>query len=87
MQGREEIEWQDRSWRLLESKGQVECDWWILDGAVVGAVAGVLAARKGRIPVGTGMGKAALGGTGIGVSSGVLGYMGWRYGIRGGKFE
>lgn len=24
MWGREEIEWQDRSWRLLENKGQVE---------------------------------------------------------------
>lgn len=25
MWGREEIEWQERSWRLLANKGQVEC--------------------------------------------------------------
>ncbi|KAB8303409.1 hypothetical protein EYC80_004836 [Monilinia laxa] len=29
MYGREEIEWKDRSWRLLENRGQRECDAWI----------------------------------------------------------
>src|SRR5271155_2849045 len=39
MHGREHIEWADRSWRLLENKGQVEVDDWSLGSAVVGALA------------------------------------------------
>ena len=35
MYGREDIEWKDRSWRLLENKGQVEVDNWILLGAAI----------------------------------------------------
>src|ERR1700710_985552 len=41
MRGREEIEWQDRSWRLLENKGQVECDDWTYGGMALGAIAAV----------------------------------------------
>ncbi|KAF5023138.1 hypothetical protein F66182_4794, partial [Fusarium sp. NRRL 66182] len=40
MRGREEIEWRDRSWRLLENQGQLETDDWTLVGAGVGAFVG-----------------------------------------------
>ncbi|KAF4977935.1 hypothetical protein FZEAL_5606, partial [Fusarium zealandicum] len=46
MWGREEIEWQDRSWRLLENQGQVETDDWTAVGAGVGAAMG---ARLGSV--------------------------------------
>ncbi|KAF2116755.1 hypothetical protein BDV96DRAFT_645166 [Lophiotrema nucula] len=72
MMGREEIEWQDRSWRLLENKGEVYTDWWTIDTAAIGAVAGLVAARRGAIPLGAG--TAALGGAGLGMATGV-GYM------------
>jgi hypothetical protein len=70
MRGREEIEWQDRSQRILDNKGEVQTDWETLGAASVGAVAGIVAARRGAIPVS--VGQAALGGAGIGISSGVL---------------
>ncbi|KAF2463495.1 uncharacterized protein BDR25DRAFT_108961 [Lindgomyces ingoldianus] len=85
MRGREEIEWKDRSWRLIENKGQVEQDWWTLEGAVVGVITGVLAARRGKMPVG--IGKAVLSGAGLGMASGFLGSVVWRQGVKGGKFE
>jgi hypothetical protein len=75
MWGREEIEWQDRSWRLLGNKGQVECDDWTYGGMAAGLVGGV----KGL--------RGVIGGLGIGSVVGMVGYMGWRYGIRGGEFE
>ena len=75
MYGREEIEWKDRSWRLLANKGQVEVDTW----SGVGTVAGALVAR------GRGW-RGRLGGAGLGNLVGLAGYMGWRYGINGGKF-
>ncbi|KZM18834.1 uncharacterized protein EKO05_0006618 [Ascochyta rabiei] len=70
MRGREEIEWQDRSWRLLENKGEVDTDWETMAATSAGAVAGVVAARRGVLPVS--LGNAALGGAGVGLSSGVL---------------
>ncbi|PKX90018.1 uncharacterized protein P174DRAFT_424219 [Aspergillus novofumigatus IBT 16806] len=36
MAGKERIEWQDRAWRLLENKGQVEVDNWTTMGMVAG---------------------------------------------------
>lgn len=69
MRGREEIEWQDRSWRILENKGEVHTDWMSLGGASAGAVVGLAAARRGRIP-GT-VSNAALGGAGVGMASGI----------------
>ncbi|KAK8135899.1 hypothetical protein PG984_003839 [Apiospora sp. TS-2023a] len=39
MWGREEIEWQDRSWRLLEHQGQLETDDWTYGGMVAAAAA------------------------------------------------
>ncbi|KAH8652433.1 hypothetical protein BX600DRAFT_516468 [Xylariales sp. PMI_506] len=79
MWGREEIEWKDRSWRLLENKGQVECDDW-----TYGAMAGGLVYSAARRPPGF-VGLVGV----LGTSSvvGMLGYMGWRYGVKGGKFD
>lgn len=69
MSGKEEIEWQDRAWRIQENKGEVDTDWWVLGGGSVGAVGGgLLAARRGQIPVG--VGKAVLGGAGLGMATG-----------------
>lgn len=70
MRGREEVEWQDRSWRLLENKGEKDTDWETLGATGTGALAGMLAARRGVVPVS--VGTAALGGAGIGLGSGVL---------------
>lgn len=70
MRGREEIEWQDRSWRLLENRGEVDTDWESVAAAGGGAAAGTLAARRGVLPLK--IGQAALGGAGVGSSSGVL---------------
>ncbi|KAI0434720.1 hypothetical protein F5Y09DRAFT_337387 [Xylaria sp. FL1042] len=80
MWGREEIEWKDRSWRLMESKGQLETDDWTYGGMVAGLAATALLKR----PVGW---VATVGAVGTGSVAGVLGYMGWRYGLHGGKFE
>ncbi|GIZ43170.1 hypothetical protein CKM354_000640800 [Cercospora kikuchii] len=82
MWGREDIEWRDRSWRLLENKGQKEVDDWSLVGTVVGAVG----FGTGQ---GTGMARVmrVAGGAGVGSMVGVGGYMVWRYGMNGGKWE
>ncbi|MCJ1380759.1 hypothetical protein MMC17_003868 [Xylographa soralifera] len=83
MWGREEIEWQDRSWRLLENKGQEEVDAWGVLGASVGAVMGI-GGRKGLVE--RGMWKGIVGGAGVGTTVGMVGYMVWRYGVKGGKW-
>ncbi|KAF2130852.1 hypothetical protein P153DRAFT_287857 [Dothidotthia symphoricarpi CBS 119687] len=69
MMGREDIEWKDRSWRILENKGEVDTDWVTIGGAGAGVVAASLGARRGKVPAG--VGNAVLGGTGIGMSIGV----------------
>lgn len=81
MWGREEIEWKDRSWRLLENKGQVEVDDWTYGGMALGLVSAV---ASGRRNLGW---RGAVGRVGMGSVVGMLGYMGWRYGIHGGKRE
>jgi hypothetical protein len=70
MRGKEKIEWQDRSQRILGNEGEVQTDWEVLGAASVGAAAGVVAARRGAIPLN--VGQAALGGAGVGFSSGIL---------------
>jgi len=70
MKGKSEVEWQDRSWRLLENKGEVDTDWETIGATGVGALAGVAAARRGVVPLSAG--RAALGGAGLGLGSGVL---------------
>jgi hypothetical protein len=78
MRGREEIEWQDRSWRLLENEGQLETDDWTVVGAGAGAILGANVAGLGW--------RGPVGGMGLGTVGGMLGYMAWRYGANGGKF-
>ncbi|KAK5631179.1 hypothetical protein RRF57_006894 [Xylaria bambusicola] len=79
MWGRDEVEWKDRSWRLLESRGQLETDDWSYGGMLAGLAATALFKR----PVGW---VATIGSVGTGSAVGVIGYMGWRYGLHGGKF-
>lgn len=83
MYGREEIEWRDRSWRLLENEGQLETDDWTYAGMVAGPA--VLAATRGGAAAMGGW-RAVVGASGLGSIAGMLGYMTWRYGINGGKF-
>ncbi|KAH6618552.1 hypothetical protein C7974DRAFT_400352 [Boeremia exigua] len=74
MRGRGEVEWQDRSWRLLGNKGEVQTDWETIGATGVGALGGVVAARRGVVPLS--VTRAALGGAGLGLGSGVLFMMG-----------
>ncbi|KAE8153790.1 hypothetical protein BDV25DRAFT_136540 [Aspergillus avenaceus] len=89
------VEWQDRSWRLLENKGQVEVDDWGVLGAGAGLLGTLVVERRelGRrgapdVRLGAVVGalgwRGALAGAGLGGVSGVLGYLGWRYGVMGG---
>lgn len=73
MYGREEIEWKDRSWRLLGNRGQNECDVFMGSGMVLGLLASVKRGTEWRVRVGSAVG--------------VLGYLGWRYGVKGGVWD
>jgi hypothetical protein len=68
MRGREEIEWQDRAWRILGNQGENQTDWATMSGVGAGAVAGVVAARRGVIPpsVGSAMSGGAAAGSAVG---------------------
>ncbi|OAQ64799.1 ATP release protein [Pochonia chlamydosporia 170] len=81
MYGRELIEWQDRSWRLLENRGQVEMDDW----TYIGMAGGVVAALATGSLKGLGA-RGVLGSMGAGSVVGGLGWAGWRFGVNGGKF-
>ena len=70
MFGREEIEWQDRAWRLQENKGEEITDVFSFEAAAVGAVVAGLAARGGRLGA-MSPGRAAMGGAGLGTAAGV----------------
>ncbi|GAP92733.2 hypothetical protein SAMD00023353_8900260 [Rosellinia necatrix] len=78
MWGREEIEWKDRAWRLMESDGQLETDDWTYGGMAAGLAVTALLRR----PVGW---VGAVGAVGAGSVAGTIGYMGWRYAVHGGK--
>jgi len=86
MWGREDIEWKDRAWRLLGNEGQKECDDWTYGGLVIGAILG--GTRRGAFGIKEARPwRAFVGGAGIGSVLGMVGYMGYRYGMKGGKFE
>lgn len=73
MYGRERIEWQDRSWRLLENRGQLAADDWSTVGMLAGL--GTFAVQKpATVSVGW---KGVLGRAGLGSLGGVLGYLVW----------
>lgn len=78
MYGREEIEWKDRSWRLLGNRGQDECDVFMGSGMVLGLLASVRKGTEWRVRVGS---------VGVGSAVGVLGYLGWRYGVKRGVWD
>jgi len=82
MRNKEEIEWKDRSWRLLENKGQLEVDDWSYLGMVGGL--GTMIMRGEKMGLGW---RGAVGGMGVGGLVGVVGYIGWRYGVKGGKWQ
>ncbi|KAG9250894.1 uncharacterized protein F5Z01DRAFT_335654 [Emericellopsis atlantica] len=82
MRGREHIEWQDRSWRLLGNPFQGEVDLF----TEVGLVAGT-ATYLGRVPRAAWTGYGALGAAGLGTIGGTVAYMAWRHGMHGGKFK
>ncbi|KAB5531323.1 hypothetical protein GE09DRAFT_1251929 [Coniochaeta sp. 2T2.1] len=102
MRGRDEIEWRDRSWRLLWNRGQREVDDFWLGGLVFGGGVVAAAGRGGEVG-GEGGGKGVwavvkrgvrgtgwrgvVGGMGLGALGGMLGQSGWRYGVRGGFGE
>lgn len=78
MRGRADIEWRDRSWRLLENAGQVSTDRWSGAGAVL---AGALVVVRGA-----GAGAGALpvvGAVGVGSLLGCVASMGYRVGTEG----
>ncbi|KAK5989569.1 hypothetical protein PT974_11096 [Cladobotryum mycophilum] len=83
MWGRETIEWQDRSWRLLENRGQVETDDWTYAGMGVALAAVALRGKSGPAKLGW---QGITGAIGMGSVGGMVGYCTWRYGVNGGKF-
>lgn len=76
MHGKEDIEWRDRSWRLMQNHGQLEVDDW----SVAGALTGTATASMRRDGL-----KRIAGMTVVGSLVGVVGYLGWRYGVRKGQ--
>lgn len=65
MYGLQRIEWQDRSWRLLENEGQVRHDRYCEAGVGVGAVSALLARTGGGW-------QAAVGRVGVGAFGGAV---------------
>lgn len=84
MRGKTDIEWQDRSWRLLENPGQVEVDDWSMAGLLVGTA--MVVRREMGSQMRAGRWTRIAGGGAIGNLAGVTGYMLWRHGINGGKW-
>lgn len=93
MGGKEEIQWKDYSWRILENRGQVLLDDWCVSGLVGGVVMGFLAKRRHEHEQEQGdgaegsEGKAPLwqwllAGAGLGSLGGVVGFLVVRAGQR-----
>ncbi|KAK6503572.1 hypothetical protein TWF481_008586 [Arthrobotrys musiformis] len=72
MWGREDIEWKDRSWRLLRNTGQTQLDDFSAAGLAVGALLG--AAGRGSLPLWRG----AVGGAGLGTLAGTVAFVVWK---------
>lgn len=73
MWGRDEIEWKDRSWRLMENRSQLRLD----DFTYVGMAAApiVLAARRGTLAVGW---RSLVGAVGLGSVAGMVGHLAFK---------
>lgn len=76
MWGKDEIEWQDRAWRLIENRSQRETDNWMIGGSVAGAGASLFLASRGKLPVTLSKATTIIGGTSIGTFLGTVGFMG-----------
>ncbi|KAK1491947.1 hypothetical protein CCUS01_14173 [Colletotrichum cuscutae] len=85
MYGREDIEWRDRAWRLMESRSQLEVDDWTYGGAAAGVAALGIARAAGMKGSALGV-RVVAGAAGLGSLAGTVGYMVWRYGLHGGKY-
>ncbi|KAK6355341.1 hypothetical protein TWF696_004450 [Orbilia brochopaga] len=72
MAGRDLIEWQDRSWRLLRNEGQNQLDDFSAAGGVTGAVVGL--ASRGGLPLWRGV----LGGFGLGALAGTAAFAAYK---------
>lgn len=83
MWGRDKIEWQDRSWRLMENEGQLETDDWTYAGMAAAACFAIFRGKTGPARLGW---QGINGALGIGSLGGLIGYLGWRYAINGGNF-
>ncbi|KAJ5199941.1 hypothetical protein N7491_009261 [Penicillium cf. griseofulvum] len=68
MWGRDDIEWKDRSWRLLNNHGQVTIDNWSETAAVLGAVAVAVSQSSGARLGGW---RGLVGGAGMGSLIGI----------------
>jgi hypothetical protein len=79
MYSRDLIEWQDRSWRLLQHPTQNQTDHWSVAGAGAGALWGAVAQRATVAGP-----RALMGGAAIGSSSAIVAMMAYRA-MRGGK--
>ncbi|KAL8790004.1 MAG: hypothetical protein Q9213_000890 [Squamulea squamosa] len=74
MWGREDIEWKDRSWRILANKGQNREDNWSASGMAIGAASLRLASQRGA-GFGLPPGRAALAGAALGSILGTVGHV------------
>ncbi|KAL8997502.1 MAG: hypothetical protein Q9188_006316 [Gyalolechia gomerana] len=76
MWGREKVEWQDRSWRILANKGQNREDDWSFGGLILGAVGmGIMTRRPGGIVAGLSTWRAIVGGAAGGSILGTVGHV------------
>jgi hypothetical protein len=73
MWGKEDIEWKDRSWRLLENKGQLEMDDWTYPAIAISAATAVVMKQAPRMALGT---------VGLGSVMGMLGSIAWRQAVK-----
>ena len=82
MLGREEVEWRNRSWSLLEDTKQMEMDQSFAAGVGAGAIA--LAASGYAKALGW---RGQVGSSGMGPAAGLFAHMVWRYGIKREQFK
>ncbi|KAI4118240.1 MAG: hypothetical protein LQ338_007433 [Usnochroma carphineum] len=76
MWGREDIEWKDRSWRILANKTQNREDDWSFGGMILGAAGvGIAARRGGGFTAGIPMWEAVVGGAAAGSVLGTIGHV------------
>lgn len=76
MWGRDEIEWQDRSWRILANRGQNEEDGWSAGGIILGTLGmGIMARRGAGLTAGLPMWKSMVGGAAGGSILGTVGHV------------